>query len=109
VRDIVHVGEAVTVRVIVEVCDGVLDGTAVNVLLGVKVLEGVRVKVWVGLFVYVVVLVGRAATVLLASGVAVREGVFDGITVDVLDEVAEGIELGTTVFEEVAVAVLVTV
>jgi len=109
VRDIVHVAEAVTVRVIVEVCDGVLDGIAVNVLLGVKVLEGVRVKVFVGPVVYVVVFEGMAEAVLLASGVVVREGVFDGITVDVLDEVAEGIELGTAVFEEVAVAVLVTV
>jgi hypothetical protein len=45
VRDIVHVEEGVTVRVMVDVRDGVLDGTAVNVLLGV------RVNVWVGLAV----------------------------------------------------------
>lgn len=44
-RDIVHVEEGVTVRVMVDVCDAVLDGTAVNVLLGV------RVKVFVGLAV----------------------------------------------------------
>ena len=67
------------------------------------------VKVLVGLLVDVVVLEGMAEAVLLATEVDVRDGVFDGVAVEVLDEVAEGIELGTTVFEEVAVAVLVTV
>jgi hypothetical protein len=36
-------GEEVTVSVTVEVCDAVLDGMAVEVLLGVEVFEGVIV------------------------------------------------------------------